>query len=155
MNDVALAIYRDIFADMIRENNPAYINNNSASHARVILNELINNANETVFIQCSHFAPDVYNERIVKALNMAQERGCRVFIAIRDETATDSLVRDLNSEISVSEHVSSLANDYCVVDGARFRYELNAHRREAAACAYDLDTGGMLAEIFVNAHAVQ
>ncbi len=150
MSELRLEIYRKLFARHIEEDSPLYIENGSRAHASVVISELVKSAEKEILIQCTEFNSDVYDSDMITLLNDAADRVDVVKIAIRKKAADDALVKQLSSSIEVLEGADKLSVDFCVVDGKRFRLELDAKKREATACANDPDLGARLRARFIQ-----
>lgn len=145
-------IYRQNFAEFIKNNTETYVLNSNREHAHIIISELIKSAKETLFIQCTSFDDFVYNEEIINKIKDCHRSGVDVRIAVRSKVSErQSKVRALFADvpdITLVLGVDSYENDFCVVDAKRLRIETDEHNKEAIAFAYRPELGENLANIF-------
>ena len=150
--DIILQAYRERFVEMIRENDPEIVDNSSRLHARIIIQELIRHASETVFIQCTNFASDIYGDPETQGiLRDALQRGVQVRIAVRNSVPhAEAFANELNdlAHDTVRSGENVFANDCCVVDRKRFRLERDKKERTAYVCAYNPPLAEKLAGYF-------
>lgn len=142
-----LSIYRDLFVNLIDTNDPTVIQNNSPAHARIIIQELVRHAQESVHILCTHFSRTVYDDPAIQnAITDAINRGVAVHIAVRDNfpQAAEFFVRlqacrPENCEYlaGIQANSNALGNDFCVVDSRRYRLERDQQKGTAFVCAND------------------
>lgn len=150
----ALSRYRELFRSMIEQNDPTPISNESRLHAAIIIQELVRSAKESVYIQCSRLAPDVYgNPDTLKEIKNAINRGVKFKVAVRNQIPeTGELYKMLSfidkSFISLGQQVYE--KDFCIVDGKRFRLETDAVLGKAVVCAYDVELGHKLNKLFLS-----
>lgn len=144
-----LSIYRKMFVGLIESNDTSVIENNSPAHAKVILQELVRHAQMSVRILCTHFSRGVYGDPLLQeVIKDAISRGVDVRIAIRDEFPQ---TLDFYNQLQQIEGGPSsfftlkrdgeeaFANDFCVVDGKRFRLERDQQKGTAFVCANDAE----------------
>lgn len=148
----ALLRYRELFRSMIEQNNPAPISNESRLHAAIIIQELVRSAKESVYIQCSRLAPDVYgNPETLKEIKDALARNVKFRVAVRSNFPQTTELYEIltlapNADIQLGREVYSW--DYCVVDGRRVRFETDAVLGRAVAVAFDEELGSLLTQTF-------
>lgn len=147
-----LARYRDLFRSMIEQNSPTPISNESRLHAAIIIQELVRSAKETVFIQCSNLAPDVYgNSETIREIREAISRGVKFKVAVRGKSPQAKALYEILADSSsscIQLGTQVFTKDFCVVDGKRARVETDAVIGKAVASAYDEELGSLLNAIF-------
>lgn len=149
-----------MFIGMIGSDSPAIIENNSPAHAKVILQELMECAKETVHILCTHFSKEVYGDKALQtSIKDAIGRGVSVKIAVRDEKPQASdFYRELGDNfpnkcslyagIQATNGKTVFASDFCVVDSKRYRLERDQTKGTAFVCANAPDVAGRLVAWF-------
>ncbi len=144
--------YRELFQQMIQDNDPGIIDNSSRAHAKVILQELIRSAQEEILIQCSHLAQDIYGDaNTQQLLKAATQRGVLVSIAIRDACPeADTFCNEMRQTFPDIIHcnTSVFSSDFCVVDSRRFRLETDQDNGKAYVCANNVVISERLREIY-------
>lgn len=155
-----LSIYRSVFIGLIEADSSSIIENNSPAHAKIILQELVNHAEMSVYILCSHFCSIVYGDADLQAaLVAAIDRGVSVNIAVRDKEPQEyAFFAELKEKAGKSgrfytgvhqtEDNHVYANDFCVVDGKRFRLERDQEKGTAFVCANNEEIVGRLEKWF-------
>lgn len=144
-----LSPYRELFKKMLRENYEQEADNNSREHAKILIQELISVAQKEVVILCTHLSNDVYgNERTLNAIGEALNRGVQFHVYIRDFTPECqkcfNLLTNNGSKIYLGYRKKPEQNDFCVVDGIRYRRELNQNQGSAKVCAFGKDIAQQL-----------
>ena len=148
-----LANYRESFRKMIEADNPEVISNISTEHAIVILQELIQSAQQSVHIVSHKLSSDVYgNEQLEKIIT--KKVNCVQFhIAVRSnflesQECFKSLEKNQIKYFKVKKEFKEKLFDYCVVDAKRFRLETDPKERKAVVCACDTEMGEKLVNLF-------
>ena len=137
---------------MIEQNSTIPISNESRLHAAKIVHELVRSAKQTVFIQCTNLATDVYgNPETIKEIQDAIKRGVTFKVAVRSKHPKAKELYELltsSSSSSILLDTKVFAKDFCVVDGVRSRVETDSVLGKAVASAYDEELGELLNTVF-------
>lgn len=137
-----LELYRIMIARAIAENDEYIIPNKSTEKARILIDELIKSSKSTIHIKCTQFAAEVYDYDVVESLRLAQARGCEVKIAIQNDASKIDEYRKVILALFDAKFNCGEASqqDFCVIDGKRYRLETDKATRTAKACACDVQT---------------
>ena len=149
-----LANYRESFRKMIEADNPEVISNISTEHAIVILQELIQSAQKSVYIVSHKLSSDVYKNELLEKIIENKGNTVQFCIATRsDFPESQECFETLEKGnkiryFKVRKNFEEKLFDYCVVDTKRFRLETDPEERKAIVCAYDTEMGQKLVDLF-------
>lgn len=149
--DPALDLYREKFREMIEKNSPVIIGNQSKDHALIILQELISSAKSVVHISCTRLSSAIYgNSQLLNMIKGALQRNVEFYVSVKDENIESgeclNILRDNNISIMKCEYPEM--RDFCVVDGKRFRLEMNQSTKEARVCACCPELASLMVQQF-------
>lgn len=134
-----LRMYRAVFQRMLQVRSPRIIQNDSTSHALVLIEELLNAATGTVYVYCMKLDEKVWgNVRVLAALTSALNRGVKFNVLTREKVSNENpaykVLTEKQASVSVAES-SPAAENFIVVDERAFRLELDTGDRKGFACA--------------------
>ena len=147
-----MLMYRAVFRRMLETNSTRIIQNDSTSHAIILIEELLNTAKQTVYIYCSKLDEKVWsNPRVLNALVRALDRCVKFNVMTQEEVSNSNLAQKALSERGCPASVakSSFAKEnFIVVDERAFRLEVDTGDRKGFACANSPVNATTLIEIF-------
>lgn len=134
---------------MINEDNPGVLDNYNRKHAIIVLQELFRAAKESIYIQCSHFSKDIYENSTTQDLlrEAINNDAIKVKILVRDKLAACA---DFAKEINEKRPETIIFNkschtlDFCVVDKKRFRLEKDTDKGSAYVCTFNEKLSSLL-----------
>lgn len=157
--------YRRLVEDLAKDRTDRRIPNGEPGHARILVTEMLKNAEEGVRVFSGSFNKEVYGEpRLLEAACSMLRRGKRLKVLIQndDELALHPLVAALANE--KREHRSLVefkkargtyaaadAKHFAVMDGAAFRFEVNHEKCHAVANFNEPDVALVLRKTFESA----
>ncbi len=127
--------------------------NSSKYHAMIIIEAILAHAQNNVKIFCRQLAEDVWGEsRILDAIFDAIIRNVKIEICTQEAVAESSRKNSLcNLGIALRENIrKDILFNFVVADKKMFRYEPDAAKRCAIACANDSTTAEMLDNFFAE-----
>lgn len=144
-NDEELAEYRRSVRSRIEHSNSRLFENACAAHARIVIDELLKSARETVLVYCGRLSAEIYLP-LVETFKDALARDVNVRVLIENAKAeTEELAKMLQEKQwirqSTQPHDGELPH-FILVDGMRYRMEVNDEEKRALVCAKVSDKNG-------------
>ena len=147
-----MLMYRTVFQRMLATGSPRIIQNDSTSHALILIEELLKSASRTVYVYCMKLDEKVWGSPgVLSALNEALSKGVQFYVMTREDVAEGNLAyKALQSRgCSVLKAKSPSAEEnFVVVDERAFRLEVDTGDRKGFACANSPVNATTLIEIF-------
>lgn len=155
----ALAFYRELVRTLIVENSEQTIENDSASHAKIIISEFIAAAHKEVYIFCRKLSSDIWEApNVMRCISEALSRGVIFNVMVQDSNPECSRLKSVFSEyktkILYSKDYESLTCNFLVSDDKAYRYEKNNGERKGIACANDSSIATLLITLAKNIKCV-
>lgn len=135
----ALDVYRSMVRRVIREHLTVAMDNSSAQHATVLIDELIRSAEHSVDVYCKALSPDVWSApSVVDAIHHAIDSGVQFRVATKEIPARSEALSCLLSYQNASFRMyaqEGLTSNFLIVDKTAFRVEPDDSKREGFAYA--------------------
>lgn len=149
----AMDAYRDIFRWRLRTGNANLMFNDSPTHATVLIAELLQCAQNDVWIFCRELGEDVWcTESVLAALDVAilNKVSFHVLVQKAPSETNRALVKLTNAKIEVKMSRCNSKANFVVADGRAYRFEEDSSVRKGFACANDATNATKLVEAFNN-----
>lgn len=141
----ALTEYRNSLRSRIANKNSDLFENPSPAHARIVIDEFLRAAKESVYIYCGQLSSLIYGELVPSFQNLL-ERGIKVQVIIEKEKAeTEAIAAMLCEKNAIKQSKMASVGDiphFILVDGKRYRMELNDDKKSALVCAEVAEENG-------------
>lgn len=128
-----MSLYRRDVREIIEKDMTEAFLNDSTEHAKVLIEEFIRSAKESVYIACNNFSKDVYDdEDICNAIDWALLRGVKFHVGTLcgcDDSECCKLFEE--RKIDVKKLTGNKEINFIVIDGKRLRYETDVKTRSA------------------------
>lgn len=152
--------YRQVIRDRLASASPEFVENSNSDHASVILEEMIKSARVSFHAYAQSMNDVVWNERVIRALEMALHRGVTVRIVVSDRCMPleksempDALLSCVMKS-TCAEDVKTKINHFAVADGRSLRWETDPCLRTAE---FSADAGSLsrtAEKLFLELYAV-
>lgn len=156
-----VAAFRFMIRRLIEIGSPVTINNDSADHARVILEEMFRASRKTAYVFCGCISMSVWGSDVMAAnIEDAIGRGVDVRFVVQhpgqmpDESPTVQVLRRYGDRVSFSEKFSDFGSHFAVFDEKMYRFEKDDEAKTAIACANGRDNASPLHQLAVQMLAV-
>lgn len=137
--DNPLALYRQMVKRVLDEMLSTRIENESAEHAAILIDELIRRAKNCVDIYCRSFAADVWGRSdILDAVRHAMEHNVRFRILTQHQPEMSETFRELKQCPKVEYRIftdEEIDVNFLIADGKSFRFEPDSGQRHGFAYA--------------------
>lgn len=170
-----MATYEDFVNELFDKESTDKIANDSPDNAAAIYCAIFSHAKDTVRIACEKMDKEVFDRECVSnAIRTALNRGVNLFISmhksVADQSRSMDVIRELHNMASKNPNsgigqirffvgAQFTANgtpvNFSVMDMNGYRYEMNADRISASACANDQQFAKQLAEVFDTSLGIQ
>lgn len=136
--------YRVVIRSLLDTNSEDVVQNESLSHAAIILAEMAQHAKNSFFAIAQSLNHEAWDEEVVQALADALRRGVDIELLVTDtDEANLAHLRSWNGEIrncikKVSAKILNLGFDlpnFAVMDGKALRFEVDKKCASATFCA--------------------
>lgn len=158
--DTDLESFRYTVKLFIKINSTALISNKNSEHAKVILEELFNDAKKTAYVYCGRISNEVWGgEAVAKAVKGAIDREVDVKFIVQhaNEIPKDSVVYKLlkpKDLVVSSPKLAEIKSHFAVFDSKRYRFEKDDAAKSAIVCMNNETVGGQLQKLAENLVAV-
>ncbi len=152
MCEPAIRYYEEQVKILIEENSDEIIANSSSKHAIILFKNFFRRANSSIYIFCGKLSKTVYDDiQVIDAMRSALEKGIDVQVIICEKTPDSvsfvELLKQYNKKIFCKKSNIEI-NHFCVIDGCRYRLEIDPMEKKAIACANSIEIGQSLKKIF-------
>lgn len=144
-------LYAAMFRDLINNRSSRIVQNDSASHAKVIISELLKIAQSTLCIFCDRLSVDIWDDpSVLDAMVTAIRAGSHVSVITKNKPCSSRMLSLLNSSRASVRIMCEPVNlpNFIVVDSSSYRLEIDEIRRKGVACAYDVEQSRLLVQVF-------
>ena len=152
MTDDVINRYRERVRNLIKMGVETPIDNASARHATVIINEMISGAQISFYAYARKMSKEVWTDDVLASLQDANSRSVSVRILVDDDCeaiATDRLAPELHTMVRrVKSAGEGLGNHFSVADGRMLRFETNPEKRTAMFLANNRKLAGEVSRKF-------
>lgn len=154
-----LTEYRKAVQRLFNSESADLINNSSPRHASILIEEMILHAKSYFYAFAGRMNPDVWNVRVMAALDAAVNRGVTVRLLVERECEPINIgIMPLSLRYAVRRCPEDLIKQeiaHCAVgDGRSLRIEMDAKTKTAVFSANNIklatDATGMLTRMFNN-----
>ena len=147
-----LQMYRNTFRLMLAMNSNRVLQNDSISHAVVLIEELIRHAQKEVYVYCTRLADGVWGtSAILSGVREAVGRGVVFHVLTRLEPDEHSLAKREFENLGICidrGNNEEVKENFIVVDGKAFRFESDPDGRKGVACANSPINAQLLINMF-------
>lgn len=152
MCEPAIRYYEEQVRILIRENSNEIISNSSSKHAIILFKTFFKEARSSIYIFCGRLSKAVYDDiHVLDAMRSALENGVDVQVVICEKVPESvlfvELLKQYNKKICCNT-VDNEINHFCVIDGRRYRLEIDPLEKKAIACVNSIEIGQSLQNIF-------
>jgi len=150
-----LVMYRSVFRLMLKADGERILQNDSKSHAIVLIEELIRHATKEVYIYCTRLDDTVWGvPSVLDSIDEAFNRKVTFHVLTRevvpDETLALKSFKQHDCKIGQAhlENGNVIVENFLVVDGKSFRFESAPQERKGFVCVNNPEVAMTLINIF-------